>query len=46
MQQNSPVGGSISAIFWTAVTAQEVAQGETGPSWPNSHAGGASATLF
>ncbi|CBK39876.1 protein of unknown function [Nitrospira defluvii] len=46
LQQNSPVEGSISAIFWTAVTVEEVAQGKRGPSWPKPNAGGDSATLF
>jgi hypothetical protein len=46
MQQNSPVGGSIWAIFWTAVTVEGMGPGKRGPSSPKSNAGGASATLF
>ena len=46
LQQNGPVGGSISAIFWTAVTVEAMGPGKRGPSWPKTNAGGASAALF
>ncbi|HQL09613.1 MAG TPA: hypothetical protein PLE35_08450, partial [Lentisphaeria bacterium] len=46
LQQRRPIRGSISAIFWTAVTVEEAARTSTGPSWPKRDAGGASAALF
>jgi hypothetical protein len=45
LQQNRPVGGSISAIFWTAVTIEAMGPGKRGPSFPNRNAGGASAAF-